>query len=234
MGKLELTNIDKSYPANNHKMIQVLSNVSLSLEENEFITIMGESGVGKSTLVRIASGIEKPSKGKVLLEGKDTQKWKFGDWKKHRTEVQAVFQDAAGSMNPGQSIYANVEKSLICLTALDKRARKERILTVMELLGLKEDLLKVPVRVLSGGEQRRFALLRALVILPRYLILDEVLSGLDLVSKSQVAAFLKNYRTQYSCGVLMITHSLPDAYALSDRICLMEYGRITQEARKRG
>lgn len=234
MGKLELTNIYKNYPGNSHRIIQVLSDVSLSLEEHQFITVMGESGVGKSTLVRIVSGVEKPSQGKVLLEGEDTQRWRFGDWKKHRTQVQAVFQDAAGSMNPGQSIYANVEKSLICLTSLDKKARKERILSVMELLGLKEALLKVPVKVLSGGEQRRFSLLRALVVLPRYLILDEVLSGLDLVSKSQVVAFLKNYRTQYPCGVLMITHSISDAYALSDRIYLMENGTITREGKKGG
>lgn len=234
MGKLEVIHLDKWYSAKKHKAVQILANVSLSLPDTQFVSVMGESGVGKSTLVRIISGIEKPSKGKVLAEGEGTEDWNFKDWKKHRTMIQAVFQDAAGSMNPHQSVYANVEKGLICLTALDKKARKERIFSIMDLLGLKEALLKTPVKVLSGGEQRRFSLLRALVILPKYLILDEVLSGLDLVSKNQVILLLKNYRTRYPCGVLMITHSLSDAYALSDRIYLMEHGTITKEARKKG
>lgn len=234
MGELFVIHMDKWYQGDKGKTIQVLFNVNLSLGENQFVSVMGESGAGKSTLVRVISGIEKPSKGQVFMEGEDTKNWEFKDWKKRRTIVQAVFQDATGSMNPHQTIYANVEKGLICLTKLCKRERKERILSIMDLLGLKETLLKVPVRVLSGGEQRRFALLRALVILPRYLILDEVLSGLDLVSKNQVILFLKNYRAQYPCGMLMITHSAADAYELSDAIYLMENGRITKEAKKKG
>lgn len=136
-------------------------------------------------------------------------------------------------MDPAYSVYRNMEETLRNLTTLNSAQRKKTILELMELTRMDQHLLEVPVKQLSGGEQRRLSLLRALSIKPDFLVLDEVTSGLDVVSADAVLTLLENYHTHYGCSYLLITHDRQAAYRISDHILVMEKGKIIQHGRRR-
>lgn len=207
-----------------------LDNVSLTWNFGESIAVMGESGSGKSTLARLIAGLEKPVSGRVLIDGVDTAKWKAGDWRTHRTQMQAVFQDAAGTLSPGRSVLQNAEEALCNLTSLTKKQRRKRILSLMEQMGLKPEVLSVPVSRLSGGEQRRIGLLRSLAVEPRFLVLDEVTAGLDLISAEAVLKVLQGYQKQHDCTYMVITHDMSTASRLCSRLFEVEHGRIIHQS----
>ena len=166
--------------------------------------------------------------GKIIIDDEDTTPWKAEDWRRRRTKIQAVFQDAGGPLNPMRSVRSNVEEAMINLTDLTREQRHERIKELMELTHMDSKLLDVPPRQLSGGEQRRLSLVRAMSIRPRYLILDEVLSGLDLISADAVMSVLEQYHREFDCSFLLITHDMDSAYRLSDTILTMQSGQIVR------
>ena len=154
--------VSKTYMDENQRPFQVLHNVAFSWSSGENIAVLGESGSGKSTLARLLIGIEKPNSGTITWNGEDITRWKSSTWREKRKHIQAVFQDASGTLNPARSVYHNVEEALRNLTHLDRRQRQMRIDELMELTHMDSHLLQVPVRQLSGGEQRRLSLLRPL------------------------------------------------------------------------
>ena len=166
-------NLTRTYYDAQGETFCALDHASLIWEQGHSIAIMGESGSGKSTLARLMIGLERPSEGRVLINGVDTTKWGLREWRKYRGKIQAVFQDAGGTLNPSWSTSKNVEEALVNLTDLSPSQRKNRIAELMEQTGLSKSLLDTPVRKLSGGEQRRLALLRSLSISPEFLILTK-------------------------------------------------------------
>ncbi len=225
--------IGKDYRSPKGEKLCVLQDISFHWKPGEFISLVGESGSGKSTLARLISGFEKPSSGSLLFEGEDTGLWTKKDWRVRRAEIQAVFQDVGGSMNPALSVRQNLEMALRYLTNLNRKERHNRISELMELTNMDAGLLKVPVRRLSGGEQRRLALLRCMAIRPKYMILDEILSGLDLISAHAVMNVLESYRDAYSCAFFLITHNVNSAYRLSHKILTIQSGKITRVSIKK-
>ena len=202
MDGLIAENISKTYTGTHGLSFSALRNVSIRLEPGSFTSLVGESGSGKSTLARLLVGLEPPDQGTIFLDGEDTSSCSTEDWRKRRTKLQAVFQDASGTLNP--------------------------IGELMELTHMEERLLEIPARQLSGGEQRRLSLVRAMSIRPKYLILDEVLSGLDLISADAVMHVLEQYHREFDCAFLLITHDMDSAYRLSDTILTMQAGQIVR------
>lgn len=211
------------------KTFIALRDISLTWQAGESLALMGESGSGKSTLARLCIGLETPASGRILLDGEDTTFWRFRDWQKHRVKLQAVFQDASGTLNPKRSVYQNMEEALINLTEQNAAQRRAVLEELMEHTGLEPSLLKTPVRQLSGGEQRRISLLRALSVHPDYLVLDEVTSGLDLISADAVLSTLEAYRNKFGCSYLFITHDWSNAGRLADRVLMIEDGMLKKE-----
>lgn len=229
MDGIRIEHLSKKYCDHKGVMFNVLKDISFKILPGEFVSIIGASGTGKSTLARVVLGIEKPDSGKVMLDGCDVSELKACKHCLLCSKMQAVFQDTRGTLNTKLSVYHNVEEALVNLTSLNRAQRKKQIFELMSLVGMDEKLLSIPIKQLSGGEQRKLSLLRALSIHPKYLILDEVLSGLDLISQNSVLGLLEAYHKEYKIGCLFITHHKASAYRLSDKVLVMENGKIIHE-----
>ena len=230
MEQITVTHVSKDFPDASGKPFHALRDISFTWTKGENISLMGESGSGKSTLARLMIGLERPSEGRILINGVDTTKWSLREWRKYRGKIQAVFQDAGGTLNPSWSTSQNVEEALVNLTDFSPSQRKKRIAELMEQTGLSQSLLDTPVRKLSGGEQRRLALLRSLSISPEFLILDEVTAGLDLISTEAVLQLLEKYEQEHDCAYLVITHDIQVASRLCEVIYEIEHGKFTKKA----
>lgn len=138
MDRIELDNLTRTYYDAQGETFCALDHASLIWEQGHSIAIMGESGSGKSTLARLMIGLERPSEGRVLINGIDTTKWGLREWRKHRGKIQAVFQDAGGTLNPAWSTSKNVEEALVNLTDLSSTQRKSRIAELMGQTGLQK------------------------------------------------------------------------------------------------
>ncbi len=225
-----IQNIHKAYERPNGESTPILCGIHMMLHPGECVSLIGDSGSGKSTLARLLLGMEHPDSGKLFIDGVPCAEWNFRQWRKYRRVIQGVFQDASGTLNPRMSVYHNMEEALRNLTDLDKFQRKKEILQLMEEVEIEQSLLETPARMLSGGQQRRVALLRALAVKPKYLVLDEVVSGLDILTSDAVLSTLKNYQERFGCAYLMITHDMESARQISDRILLIQNGRLCREA----
>jgi len=204
----------------------VLSDITFTWGEKEIISIMGESGSGKSTLAKIIVGIEKPTSGHIYFNNENIIQWNEAKWKEMRKCIQAVFQDSTGTLNMGISVYRNLEEALINLTNYKKRERRKIIYDLMKQMGLEQKLLTVKTRNLSGGEQRRLSLLRALAIKPKFLVLDEITSGLDFKTENDICHLLQKYNEMYGVGYLIITHDERFAKKISNKIFYIQEGKF--------
>ena len=230
MESLEVKGITQRYYDSNGNLFTALEDVSLRWERGQSIAVMGESGSGKSTLARLMVGLEKPVAGEIAIDGQSTRGWSNRQWRRCRTDLQAVFQDERGTLSRGRSVMQNAEEALCNLTNMNRKQRERHIRELMARLGLDEKLLETPVRMLSGGEQRRIGLLRALAVRPAFLILDEVTASLDLLSTDAVVRLLQAYQKEHDCGYLLITHDRSVAVRLCSHMIEIDHGKIIHEA----
>lgn len=229
MGEIVIQNVNKVYHSENLGNFNALSDINLRLKKGENLAIEGESGSGKSTLAKLLIGIEKPTSGKIFIDGEEITFWNYHMWKQRRKKIQAVFQDSSGTLNPARSTYANVEEALVNLTDKKKPERKKHILDLMDAVHMDYRLLETPVRRLSGGEQRRLSLLRAIAVEPDYLIMDEVTSGLDIISVDAILTLVENFVKLSGSSCIFITHSRKDAMRIANRVIIMREGRIAKQ-----
>lgn len=231
--RIKVSNVSKKYKQSDGESFTAVSGINMEIEQGEFVSVLGESGSGKSTLARMILGLESPDEGCILLDGKDTKTWGYDDWRLNRSKIQGVFQDAFGTLNPKLSVLRNMEIGLKCLTDLNKKQRRERLYELMDKTNISKELLNTPVKLLSGGEKRRISLLRALSVNPKYLVLDEITGGIDLISQNAVMELLESIKAHRLCGCLLITHDQKNAYRLSDKIVVMARGEIIKKGIKR-
>ncbi|MBR6924108.1 MAG: ABC transporter ATP-binding protein, partial [Oscillospiraceae bacterium] len=187
--------------------------------------VIGESGSGKSTLVRILSYIERPDSGKVILNDREIVRSMV---RAQRRTVQLVMQDAASSLDPHQSAQQILDEPLKLLMKMDRETRRKRITELSDMVQFPRDKLCNKVSELSGGQQKRLCIARALATEPQFIIFDESFSGLDVTLRSQILNMLKDLQSRLKTGFLIITHDLDTAMFMAERIYVMRNGKIVE------
>jgi multiple sugar transport system ATP-binding protein len=215
MAKLELKNLNKTY---NPKVIPV-KDISLTVDDNEFLTLLGPSGCGKSTTLRMIAGLEEPTHGRILLGNEDITWKRPGD-----RNMAMVFQSYA--LYPHMTVFENLASGL----KVKKTPRAEiqqRVTEVSQLLGLEELLQRKPGQ-LSGGQRQRVAVGRALVRRAQVYLLDEPLSNLDALLRERVRADIKQIFSTQKAPVVYVTHDQTEAMTLSTKVAVLNNGYVQQ------
>jgi len=198
---------------------QILNNLSLDINEKEFVTLLGPSGCGKTTTLRILGGFVKPDSGDVLFEGK-----RINDVPPYDRQINTIFQKYA--LFPHLNVFENVAFGL----RVQKKPEKEIKKTVNEMLELVnlKGFGKRNINSLSGGQQQRVSIARALAVKPRVLLLDEPLGALDLKLRKDMQVELKNIQQRLGITFVYVTHDQEEALSMSDTVVVMDNGRIQQ------
>ena len=236
---LKAEGIIKKYqiPGRKKDLLEALSGVSIELADNSITAIVGESGSGKSTLARILSYIELPDAGKVTLDNLTVTGVKRKTLQKMRGKVQLVMQDAASSLDPHQNVLQILDEPLHLLLDMGKEDRKKRVEELLDMVNLGGDILNRRPDELSGGQQKRLCVARALATEPQHIIFDESFSGLDVtlrkqILRKQILHLLRNLRDELRLSYLIITHDLDIAMYMADTIHVMRFGKIIETVYK--
>lgn len=204
---LKAENVGKTYESGLifKKRHKVLQDISLEMEEGRTLGLMGSSGSGKTTLGKILAGLERPSSGCVLFLGKDIRTLQGKEVSRFRREVQMVFQDPEGSLNPRKSIERSIH-DVLGLLKIPRGEWRKRTHEALEAVGLSGELLCRYPGQISGGQNQRVALGRVLLLDPRVLILDEPTSALDISVQAQILNLLKDLQKERGLAYLLISH----------------------------
>jgi len=214
LNMLELKNISKKIQGSS-----ILSDIHLSIRKGEFITLLGPSGCGKTTTLRIIAGFEKPDSGEILLDGKNITKLA-----PHKRSTNTVFQNYA--LFPHMTVEENVSFGLR-MKGISKKERSARACEALKLVKL-YDMQKRRPDSLSGGQKQRVAIARAIINKPEILLLDEPLAALDYKLRQQMQLELKELQRKLGITFIFVTHDQEEALTMSDRIAVMQNGRIEQ------
>lgn len=211
---IRLTDVDKSFDDE-----RVVKKLNLDVEEGEFLTMLGPSGCGKTTTLRMIAGFEVPTSGQIFLEGEDVD-----DKKPNERNVNTVFQNYA--LFPHMNVFDNIVFGLVekKVKKDEIRSRVEEMIKLVQLDGMEK---RMPAQM-SGGQKQRVAIARALVNRPKVLLLDEPLGALDLKLRKQMQGELKALQRRLGITFIYVTHDQEEALTMSDRIAVMNRGRLEQ------
>ncbi|MFB3819088.1 MAG: ABC transporter ATP-binding protein [Candidatus Methylomirabilales bacterium] len=215
---VELRGVQKAFNG-----LHVLRGVDLAIQAGESLTIMGGSGTGKSVLLRLVIGLVKPDAGQILIEGQDIVPLSERDLLRARRRVGMVFQNAA--LFDSLSVGENVAFALREHTDLDEAAIQARVSEALELVGLAGIQGKEPAD-LSGGMRKRVAVARAIALPPSILLYDEPTTGLDPANVDKITDLILDLKTKLGVTSVVVTHDMPSAFKVSDRLAMLHQGRI--------
>ncbi len=228
MTLIDLHNLSKTYTGKNGENIYALVDVSLTIKKGEVIGIVGESGCGKSTLGRALLRLIEPSNGEIIFEGNDLIHMNKRKMKAARKDLQIIFQDPFGSLNPRHKVGTIIGEPLVVHKVGNRQSQKQRVLELLELVGLPSDAGKSYPHEFSGGQRQRIAIARALALEPKLLVADEAVSALDVSVQSQIINLIADLRKKLNLSILFISHDLSVIRHVSDRVGVMYLGRIVE------
>ncbi len=209
-------------------IVKALAGVSFTLSAGKTLAVVGESGCGKSTLGRIVTMIEEPSGGSLLIDGIDLAKATPAERKRLRREVQIVFQNPYGSLNPRQTIGAALEEPLIINSDLGGKDRVREARAMLARVGLRPEHYDRYPHMFSGGQRQRIAIARALMTRPRILVLDEPVSALDVSIRAQVLNLLDELQAEFNLAYLFISHDLSVVKHIADEVMVIYLGSAVE------
>ncbi|MBU8770810.1 ABC transporter ATP-binding protein [Cytobacillus oceanisediminis] len=213
--------------------VKAVDDISFELFEGETLSIVGESGCGKSTTGRAILRLDEPTDGKVLYMGKNILTLNKKDMRKLRGDLQVIFQDPFASLNPRQMVKQILNEAMAIQNVVEKSKRKERMLELLGYVGLPPEALDRYPHEFSGGQRQRIGIARALAVNPKLIICDEAVSALDVSIQAQILNLLKKLQKQFNLTFLFISHDLSVVRHISDRVMVMYLGKVVEIAEKK-
>ena len=230
---LEARGLAVEYPSRNGETAVALDGADLVVRSGEILALVGESGSGKTTLARALTGLQRPTRGQVLVDGEPLG-YRTRDLRPFRRRVQMILQDPAGALNPRHTVYDSVAEGLrlhrLSQRDPDGRSEEQQVAEALSSAGLRPPerlYLRYP-HELSGGQRQRVLIAGALALRPELLIADEPVSSLDASIRGEILALLLKLRSELDLGVLVVTHDLGLAWNIADRTAVMYLGRIVE------
>jgi ABC-type glutathione transport system ATPase component len=212
--------------------LTVLKNISFTFEDNHISSLIGESGSGKSTLSRLLTYIEKPTSGEIYIDNRQLSRLSNRQLRRMRANVQMVLQNASSALDSRQKVYDIIAESIRNLTNINRSDEKKYIENMMEKVELSNKVLYAYPNELSGGQQKRVCIARAMSVSPRFIVFDESVSGLDVIVRKKVLDLLLRLQKEYKSTYLFITHDIDVAIYMSRDILVMKDGDIVEHVPK--
>ena len=227
---LEVRNL-KKYFKTKKGVLHAVDDVSFTLERGKTLGVVGESGCGKSTLGRTILRLLPPTEGKVFFEGKDVFALNNQEMRLMRKDMQLIFQDPYASLNPRKSVGEIIGMPLILNKIItDPHKREQRILELMETVGLAERFINSYPHELDGGRRQRIGIARALAMEPKFIVCDEPVSALDVSIQAQILNLLTTLQKKFGLTYIFITHDLSVVNYFADEIAVMYLGQVVEKA----
>jgi ABC-type glutathione transport system ATPase component len=208
--------------------VRAVNDISLGIETGETLGLVGESGSGKSTLGRMLLRLVEADSGEVIFDGKNVLRAGSSEMRQLRRDMQIIFQDPFGSLDPRMTVESIVCEPLIVRGNEAGRDRRKRAVEVMRAVGLDESALGRFPHEFSGGQRQRVGIARALISRPRFIVADEPVSALDVSVGAQIVNLLKQLQREFQLTYLFISHSMPIVRYLADRIAVMQRGELVE------
>ncbi len=208
--------------------IRAVDDVSLDIHEGETLGLVGESGSGKSTLGRVLLRLIEPTSGSIHFEGKDLLSAGGRDLRRLRRDMQIIFQDPFGSLDPRFRVGDVIAEPLLIHERLTRDARRRRVAELLRAVGMDGSALSRYPHEFSGGQRQRIGIARALALRPKFIVADEPVSALDVSVGAQIVNLLRQLQREFRLTYLFISHSMPVVRYLSTRIAVMYRGRLVE------
>lgn len=231
---LEVKNLKQYFPIKggifgrtvNH--VKAVDDVSFTVYEGETVSIVGESGCGKSTTGRAILRLDEPTSGEIKFDGENLLALNKSKMRKKRKDLQIIFQDPYASLNPRQTVSQILEEALEIQNVVAPRDRRKKIVELLETVGIGAHQIDRHPHEFSGGQRQRVGIARALSVDPKLIICDEAVSALDVSIQAQVLNLLKDLQRKFQLTYLFISHDLGVVRHISDRIIVMYLGKIVE------
>jgi len=237
MALLEVKNLKVYFPIMGgvirHKVgeVKAVDDVSFTIESGETVGLVGESGSGKTTIGRAILRLLEPTDGQIVFGGQDITRMGDGELRPLRKQMQMVFQDPFGSLNPRMTIASIVGEALtIHFPEMKRPARRDRIAELLRRVGLRPEHMNRYPHEFSGGQRQRIGIARALAVEPKFIVCDEPVSALDVSVQAAIINLLQDLQEQYKLTYLFIAHDLAVVEHISDRVLVMTQGKIVEAA----
>ena len=223
---VEIKNLKKYFPMKKRQVLKAVDNITMDIYKGEILSLVGESGSGKTTLGRTLSILYPKTAGKIILDGKPTEKYGTKEFTK---KVQMIFQDPQASLNPRMTVGDIIAEGIdIHKLAKTKKERTEKAYDLLELVGLNREHASRFPHEFSGGQRQRIGIARALAVNPEVLVCDEPISALDVSIQAQVVNLLKDLQKERNLTLLFIAHDLSMVKYISDRVAVMYRGKVVE------
>lgn len=235
MALVEIRDLTKTFPLGESIFgggakgeARAVDGVSLNIEQGETLGLVGESGSGKSTLGRLVLRLIEPTSGSIRFEGRDLISADRSDLRRLRRDMQIIFQDPFGSLDPRMRVQEVIAEPLIIHDRISATARRARVAELLKAVGLDQSAANRYPHEFSGGQRQRIGIARALALRPKFIVADEPVSALDVSVGAQIVNLLAQLQREFGLTYLFISHSMPVVRYLATRIAVMFRGKLVE------